>query len=129
LIDQVCADSRDDGVIAVKSFLAKWNPTDSTALRDWKEMSGMHGKWVAFRLQSDALFIHERPELKKLWTAFVAGKEFQQGVSFVDGKVHDLQPQYAQFKFGSGSYEPSDGDLLEYTEAASYHLTHWDKKR
>lgn len=111
LIDRVCADSRDDGVVAVKSFLIKWSPADSTALRDWKEISGIHGKWVAFRLQGDAVFVHERPEVKRLWAAFVMGKKFQQGVSFMDGKVHDLQPQYAQFKFGSGASLVSFNEL------------------
>ncbi len=37
---------------------------------------------------------------------------FKKGVSFVDGEVHDLQPQYAQFKFGSGA------SLVSFNEVA-----------
>ena len=50
-IHEVCGDSNDDGVVAVKAFLKKWNPTDSEHLEGWKEISGDKGKWVAFRLE------------------------------------------------------------------------------
>ena len=112
LIDEVCGESRDEGVLAAKLFLARWNPETSVALRDWKAMCGIHGKWVAFRLQGDSRFIHERPEAKKLWSDFVTKEEFPQGVSLLDGKVHNLQSQYAQFKFGSGA------SLVSFNEVA-----------
>jgi len=112
LIDAVCDVSRDDGVLAVKSFLSNWNPKNSGELRGWKEMCGIHGKWIAFRLQGDSEFIHERLEVKKLWSDFIAKEEFPQGISFLDGEVHDLQPQYAQFKFGSGA------SLVSFNEVA-----------
>jgi len=112
LIDEVCGDSRDEGVLAVKAFLARWNPADSPELRDWKEICGTHGKLIAFRLQRDSGFVHERPEVKKLWADFISGDEFPRGISFVDGDVHDLQHQYAQFKFGSGA------SLVSFNKAA-----------
>jgi len=111
-IDEVCGESRDEGVLAVRSFLYGWNPQDSVELKDWKEMCDIHGKWVAFRLQGDLKFIHERPEVQKIWAEFVSRKEFPHGVSFLDGKDHDLQPQYAQFKFGSGA------SLVSFNEVA-----------
>jgi CRISPR-associated protein Csd1 len=111
-IDAVCSVSKDDGVLAVRSFLSSWNPENSVELRGWKEMCGIHGKWVAFRLQGDSKFIHERLEVKKLWSDFIAKEEFPQGISFLDGELHDLQPQYAQFKFGSGA------SLVSFNEVA-----------
>jgi len=103
-IEEVCGESDDQGVIAVKAFLEKWNPANSIDLEGWKEMCGTHGKWVAFRLGGDSGFVHERPAIKALWSEFVAkDKSFSQGISFLDGGVHDLQSQYAQFKFGSGA--------------------------
>ena len=111
-INEVCSVSKDDGVLAVRSFLSNWNPKNSGELRGWKEMCGIHGKWVAFRLQGDSKFIHERLEVKKLWSDFIAKKKFPQGISFLDGEVHDLQPQYAQFKFGSGA------SLVSFNEVA-----------
>ncbi|MDL1967917.1 MAG: type I-C CRISPR-associated protein Cas8c/Csd1 [Deltaproteobacteria bacterium] len=111
-IDDVCGVSKDDGVLAVRSFLSSWNPENSGELEGWKEMCGIHGKWVAFRLQGDSKFIHERLDVKKLWSDFIAKKEFPQGISFLDGGVHDLQPQYAQFKFGSGA------SLVSFNEVA-----------
>jgi CRISPR-associated protein Csd1 len=111
-IDEVCGESRDEGVVAVKSFLSGWNPEASADLRDWKEVSGIHGKWVAFQLQGETRFVHERSEVKKLWSDFVKKDELPRGVSFLDGKDHDLQPQYAQFKFGSGA------SLVSFNEVA-----------
>ncbi len=111
-IDEVCGDSRDEGVLAVRSFLGRWTPQDSTELPYWKEMCGIHGKWIAFRLQGDREFVHERAAVRKLWSDFVKKEGFPRGVSFLDGETHDLQLQYAQFKFGSGA------SLVSFNEKA-----------
>ena len=112
LIDEVCCDSQDAGILAAKAFLINWNPSDAVELDHWKEISGAHGKWVAFRLQGDSMFVHERAEVKKLWADFVVKKNFPQGVSLLDGEIHDLQTQYAQFKFGPGA------SLVSFNEVA-----------
>lgn len=112
LIDEVCDTSQDDGVLAVKSFLSGWKPENSVKLRDWKEMCGIHGKWIAFRLQGDSGFVHERSNVTKLWSDFIEKREYPQGVSFLDGKSHKIQSQYAQFKFGSGA------SLVSFNEVA-----------
>ncbi|NIA31525.1 MAG: type I-C CRISPR-associated protein Cas8c/Csd1 [Actinobacteria bacterium] len=119
-IDEVCKNSTDDGVLAVKAFLSTWNPVDSLALPDWKEISGPHGKWVAFRLQGDFCFVHERSEVKKLWSDFIARDEFPKGVNLLDGAACNLQLQYAQFKFGSGA------SLVSFNEVA-YESYGWKK--
>jgi len=112
LISNVCSSSNDEGVVAVRAFLSKWNPTDSPSLKYWKEISGPQGKWVAFKLQGDSRFVHERSEVKKKWSEHLSKINFPKGISFVDGDVHDLQTQYAQFKFGSGA------SLVSFNEAA-----------
>lgn len=112
LIDEVCGESNDEGVVAIKLFLEKWNPTDSVELEYWKEICGPHGKMVALRLNGDSEFIHERPTVKALWSTFVANEEYPQGVSFLDGSIHDLQSQYTQFKFGTGA------SLVSFNEVA-----------
>jgi len=111
-IQEVCGDSDDDGVLAVKAFLEKWNPSDSVELHDWKEICGTHGKWVAFRLQEDSEFIHERPKVRELWTKFIEKEELSEGISLLDGEVHRLQSQYTQFKFGTGA------SLVSFNEGA-----------
>lgn len=111
-IGAVCGDSTDDGIVAVKAFLGRWNSADSVDLADWKEICGTHGKWVAFRLDGDSGFVHERPVVKKLWTDFISQEEFPKGISFMDGSIHKLQSQYAQFKFGSGA------SLVSFNEVA-----------
>ena len=101
-IGEVCGDSSEEGVVAVKAFLKKWISSDSPELDGWKEISGDKARWVAFRLQGDACFVHERPGIKVLWSNFVSKEKFPQGISLSDGKSHDLQKQYAQFPFGTG---------------------------
>lgn len=103
LVDEVRGESRDEGVLAVQAFLDKWQPKDSSELRDWKELSGIYGKWIAFRLQGDGCLVHERPAVQKLWVDYLAQEKFPEGISFIDGLVSLLQNQYAQFKFGSGA--------------------------
>jgi len=111
-IQEVCGNSDDAGIEAVKKFLKKWNPLDSVELCDWKEICGTHGKWIAFRLDGDSEFIHERPSVKKLWTSFIEKKPFLKGISLLDGNIHDLQSQYTQFKFGTGA------SLVSFNEKA-----------
>lgn len=103
LIHEVCADSSDEGVIAVKNFLEKWHPRDAAHFEAWKEICGNNGKWVAFRLLGETGFIHERPAIKKLWSEYIAKEIYPEGFCFVDGRKCYLQTQYAQFKFGSGA--------------------------
>ena len=111
-VDEVCGDATDEGAIAVRAFLAKWQPQQAVELRGWREMCGQHGRWVAFRLQGDSCFIHERPAVRHLWQKYLAKKEYPNGVSFLDGSIHPLQTQYAQFKFGSGA------SLVSFNEVA-----------
>ncbi|WP_457575823.1 type I-C CRISPR-associated protein Cas8c/Csd1 [Desulfomarina sp.] len=112
LLDEVTGDTDDEGVLAVKEFLEKWNPADSPGLEHWKDISGMHGKWIAFRLQQDRCLVHERPEVQRLWREFIADQSFPQGVNFVDGRLSPLQGQFSQFKFGSGA------SLVSFNEKA-----------
>ena len=112
LIDEVCEWSSDEGIDAVKSFLVRWNPEKSVNIDDWKEICGAHGKWIAFQLAGDRGFVHERPDVKRVWSAYVNKQEFPKGICFVDGEVHDIQSQYAQFKFGSGA------SLVSFNEVA-----------
>ncbi|MDY0191317.1 MAG: type I-C CRISPR-associated protein Cas8c/Csd1 [Desulfuromonas sp.] len=103
LIAEVCGTSNDDGAIAVKRFLSQWNAEDSLNFDLWKEMCGMHGKWIAFRLQGDRCFIHEREGIKRVWREYLEKDTYPQGVSLIDGTKRPLQLQYAQFKFGTGA--------------------------
>lgn len=108
----VSADSTDEGVVAVKNFLQKWNPKDALNLEGWKEISGPQGKWIAFRLEGDTGFIHERPAVRDLWAQYITNEPYPEGFCFVDGRKQRLQPQYSQFKFGSGA------SLVSFNEKA-----------
>lgn len=103
LVEEVCAGSDDAGITAVMAFLKNWRPEDSLKLPYWKEISGINGKWVAFQLDGQRGFIHERTAIKEKWTQYISKKNYIKGISFTDGRIHALQTQYSQFKFGSGA--------------------------
>jgi CRISPR-associated protein Csd1 len=106
LVDTVAGDSNDPGIVAVKAFLAAWNPADSPNLPLWDEICGTHGKWVAFRLEEEHCFVHQRPAVQALWQQYLEKKEQEecpQGRSLVTNDMGAIQKQYAQFKFGSGA--------------------------
>lgn len=71
LINSVAGNSADEGICAVRNFLEGWQQEQSIELRDWKEISGIYGKWIAFRLEGDRCFVHERPAVQKLWCDFI----------------------------------------------------------
>lgn len=115
LIEEVCPKTVDEGILAVKAFLKKWNPEDSVDFPLWKEMSGDKAKWVAFQLEGENRFIHERPAVKECWVNYLVErveKEHEKGVSLVDGRPSPIQFQYSQFKFGSGA------SLVSFNESA-----------
>jgi CRISPR-associated protein Csd1 len=103
LINEVCSESKDVGVMAIKAFLENWEPDKSIELAFWKEICGINGKWIAFQLEGERRFIHERPDVQKNWINYISKEKYEKGFSFVDGNIQPLQPQYAQFKFGSGA--------------------------
>ncbi|CAK8719944.1 CRISPR subtype I-C/DVULG-associated protein Cas8c/Csd1 [Candidatus Electronema aureum] len=106
LVDKVAGQSDDPGLLAVKAFLAEWNPADSLDLPLWNEICGLYGKWVAFELEGERGFVHQRPAVRALWQNYLEQKEkdeCKQGRSLVTNEIGTLQKQYAQFKFGSGA--------------------------
>ncbi len=112
LVEDVCGNSDDPGAVAVKGFFNKWKPQFSTKLAYWNEMSGPNGKWIAFQLEGERGFIHERPVIKRLWENYIGKKEYPKGVSLISGSEGDSQRQYSQFKFGSGA------SLVSFNEKA-----------
>ncbi len=112
LINEVCYGTEDPGILAVKKFLNKWDPEKSINLPLWEEISGPHGKWVAFRLENERCFIHEHLSVKKCWSDYIGKEKHKKGISFVEGTILQLQQQYAQFKFGSGA------SLVSFNESA-----------
>ena len=112
LVKDVCNSSDDPGAKAVMAFLENWNRKDSTKLIYWKEMCGMYGKWIAFRFENERRFIHERPKVKKMWTKYISEFKYSEGKDLLSGQSTPIQPQYAQFKFGSGA------SLVSFNEKA-----------
>ena len=84
-IDEICGETQDEGINAIKMFLKKWDNSKSPGLAAWKDISGINGKWVAFKLEGERQFIHERQEAKRCWLKHLEKEEYEKGFSFVEG--------------------------------------------
>lgn len=55
----------DEGMVAVLRFLDSWNPANSQELEYWDDM--VAGANVAFQLDGELRYIHDRPKIKDAW--------------------------------------------------------------
>jgi len=77
--------SGDTGAKAVLEFLASWKPESAPCLSDWDEMLKSN---LVFQLDGDKCFVHERPEIKKIWLTYLAtAKKGETGMCLVSGEV------------------------------------------
>lgn len=82
---QVLAASRDDAAKAVITFLDSWKPEDAPKLPDWPEMLKAN---LVFQMDGDRGFVHDRPEIRKLWLGrFTASEKGQSGMCLVSGET------------------------------------------
>lgn len=55
----------DEGMIAVLHFLDSWNPAMVSNIEHWDEIAG---KNVVFQLDGERNYIHDHPQIQKIWT-------------------------------------------------------------
>jgi CRISPR-associated protein Csd1 len=88
--------SGDTGAKAILGFLSQWNPENAPKLPDWQEMLKSN---LVFQLDGDRSFIHERPEVRKLWLASLeAAEPSRSGMCLVSGQIAPLARVHAAIK-------------------------------
>lgn len=105
----------DEGARAVLAFLSRWKPKEAAKLTDWQEMLKSN---LVFQLDGDRRFIHERPEMRKVWLANLAtsGKG-QAGMCLVSGEVAPIARLHPAIK-GVSDAQPSGAALVSFNRDA-----------
>lgn len=66
-------DGLDDvGMRAVLAFLDAWNPAEAVTLSGWEDMAGNN---MAFRLDGELGYVHDRPAVRQAWLRCLDAKE------------------------------------------------------
>ncbi|HSW00325.1 MAG TPA: type I-C CRISPR-associated protein Cas8c/Csd1 [Sedimentisphaerales bacterium] len=82
---QVLATCDDEAAKAVIGFLVSWKPENTPELPDWPDMLKAN---LVFKIDGDHGFIHDRPQIRKLWLdRFAAGGHEQNGMCLVSGEM------------------------------------------
>lgn len=79
---ELLAGSDDIGCVALLRFLATWRPEDT---QDLSNASGLPGSYIAFRLEGDRGYIHDRAGARAALLAEATASQTVQGTCLVTG--------------------------------------------
>jgi len=65
IVERLADATKDAGICAQKRFFAQWQPAAALGWEDWEQVDA---GTVAFRLEGDSRFIHERPQFREYWS-------------------------------------------------------------
>jgi len=126
LFNKVTQGVNDNGIIAVKQFYAKWDPDlASSVIKYWSEMAGNNAGFLAFKLEDDLCYIHEREAVVNEWTKYVINrKPDKNGQCLVSGEIGPIQRLHAQFKGLRGGQSSGKSIVsVNFDSAESYNKT------
>lgn len=83
LHEDLLDDTEDAGLSALLAFLKGWNAEGYPALRYAGEMLDQN---VAFKLEGELAFLHERPEARRVWAERQAAGQGTEGLCLVTGR-------------------------------------------
>jgi len=112
------AKSDDAGLKALLAFVDTWDRSNYPELRYAKEMAGSN---VAFRLDGDRAYIHERPAAQQIWAGHKAPKADDAGLCLVTGEVLPIARLHASIKGVDGA-QSSGASIVSFNQEsfASY---------
>ncbi|MDR2800478.1 MAG: type I-C CRISPR-associated protein Cas8c/Csd1 [Desulfovibrio sp.] len=100
-LEEVSADSEDEGIAAVRAFLDHWNPETALNWQEWKDMAGRN---LVFRLRGERGYIHERPAARKVWLAYYeTTTSALRGQCLVTGKTGPIDPTHPKIQGVKGA--------------------------
>ena len=94
------AKTDDTGLVALRSFLASWQPERYEDLRYADEMLDTN---VVFLLDGERGFLHERPAAQAIWNDHLAGQKRTDGICLVTGERAPIARLHAKIKGVAGA--------------------------
>lgn len=96
LHNKLLQDCNDEGAKAVLAFLSSWEPKDTQSLDDRADLLKCN---LAFKVEGDLGFVHERPAIKNLWMQhLLAGKKGTIGMCLISGQMAPIARLHASIK-------------------------------
>ena len=115
----VTKDIEDNGAEAVRLFLE--NPQQAQALPNFEEIIKENTGFIAFRLDGELRFIHERPAVRNAWINYLVNRSENRENYFatclVTGDKGKIQRLHAQFK-GIRGGQTSGKSLVSFNKTA-----------
>lgn len=113
----VLADTRDEGLVALRCFLQNWSPEDFNELPHASEE--MLDSNVVFKLDGENAYLHERPAARDLCVALAQEKGYDayRGMCLVTGKKAPLARLHPSIKGVRGA-QSSGANIVSFNLAS-----------
>ena len=82
-------DCKDNGYIALLKFLNNWKPENFQSILNIEDIINDTGN-IVFELDSEIGYIHNRPDLKKIWNKINSNIDGIQGYCLISGKETNI---------------------------------------
>ncbi|OIR02081.1 CRISPR-associated protein (Cas_Csd1) [mine drainage metagenome] len=117
LHERVCGNSADPGLNAFLTFLRTWSPAHFADLGWPEEMKDQN---IVFALENerlDGLYLHDRPEARRLWAALSTSGERSRAVCLISGEPAAIARLHPAIK-GVWGGQTSGVSLVSYNKEA-----------
>ena len=121
LINTVLSGIDDKGATAVLKFYENWNTVKAPEkLRYWDDIASDNAGFIAFRLNGERQYIHQRPKIRRAWQEYLNNQKSElRGQCLLSGSQDiDLQQLHAQFK-GIAGGQSSGKSLVSFNIQSS----------
>jgi len=116
LFYQVSGDSKNSEIQLVRRFLDSLRPELVTKAPGWTDE--IIGKFLVFRLSGERHYVHENPEIRKLWIEYIHGKEGGHiGRCMITGKYGAIARLHDPIKGVKGG-PPTGGTIVGFNDVA-----------
>ncbi|MBK8908509.1 MAG: type I-C CRISPR-associated protein Cas8c/Csd1 [Rhodospirillales bacterium] len=122
LHETMLAGTGDEGLLALLAFLAGWSPSNFQTLRDGDDMLDAN---IAFRLDGERRFLHDRLAAQSLWAARLAAEVGESGLCLVTGRPASVERLHPAIKGVNGA-QSSGASLVSFNLDA---FTSFDKQQ
>ena len=95
LHSDLLADTDDEGMKALRTFLDKWQPENHRNLPHAGDMLDTN---IVFRLDGEQCFIHERAAARDIWLAHLAGQDRAESLCLVTGELSPMERLHPKIK-------------------------------
>jgi len=111
LVEKVLGGVDDEGVAALRAFLAGWNPAQAEELPEWETLVGQN---AVFMLDGEPGFLHDRAAFRSAWARHLEAEGGgEKGMCLITGQTAPIPPTHAKIKGVAGA-QTSGASLISF---------------